>query len=63
MNNKLTEFIKNIGALCETWMIAYNSFLGQGLDSKEALTHTQAFMATMFQSTQANLQGGKDDQG
>ena len=60
MNNKLTEFIKNVGVLCETWMITYNSFLSQGLDSKEALMHTQAFMATMFQSTQANQQGGTE---
>lgn len=44
----LEGFINNIGLLCEEWTIVYRSFLSQGLNPKEALMHTQAFMSAVF---------------
>lgn len=47
MNEKVKNFIDNIGVLCETWLIAYNSFVQRGLDHKTALEHTKAFMEAL----------------
>lgn len=58
MNEKLDSFLTNIGVLCETWTIVYRNFIGQGMDAKEAMMHTQSFMTT-FISGIVNTNGGK----
>lgn len=58
MNDKLNSFITSLGVLCETWTIVYKNFLGQGMDAKEALAHTQGFM-TAFMAGVFNHDGGK----
>lgn len=54
MNEKAKAFIQNIGLLCEEWSVIYRSFRSQGLDEKEALIHTQAFMATVLADIRQN---------
>ena len=58
MDNKLKNFIANMGMLCETWTVVYNSFISQGMAAKDALTHTQAFMSAFMASVPQN--GGKE---
>lgn len=60
MNDKLQSFITSLGAMCEIWTLTYKSFITQGMDKKEALTHTQSFM-TSFMNTIVNCSndGGK----
>lgn len=58
MDDKLKNFITNIGVMCETWTVVYNNFIGQGLAPKDALMHTQGFMSAFIASTISN-NGGK----
>lgn len=58
MTNKLDSFLTNIGVLCETWTIVYKNFIGQGMEVKDALAHTQSFM-TAFMNGMVNHEGGK----
>lgn len=60
MSDGLKSFINNIGVLCETWTVIYRQFLGQGMDSKEAMVHTQAFMTALI-SVNGQGNGGKHD--
>ena len=57
MNENLKQFIKDIGVLCEMWMIIYNSFLKQGLGEKDALMHTQAFLTATMNSNMGKQNG------
>jgi hypothetical protein len=57
MNNDLKSFVTNVGVLCETWGVAYNSFLAQGMSPKDAMAHTQGFM-TAFLNGAVNGNGG-----
>ena len=59
MDNKLKNFIANMGMLCETWTVVYNSFISQGMSAKDALTHTQAFMSS-FMASIPQIGGGKE---
>lgn len=59
MNNGLKSFIDNVGILCEVWTMTYDKFISQGLNTKDALTHTQAFMKTFIDSVM-NYGGGKN---
>ncbi len=57
--DKLKAFITNVGILCETWTVVYNNFLGQGMDAKDALVHTQGFMSAFIAGAMQN-NGGKN---
>ena len=59
MNDALKSFVTNVGIMCETWMVAYNSFLKQGLDPKDAMTHTQGFMSAFIASAMQNSGGAE----
>lgn len=59
MDDKLKNFIANMGMLCETWTVVYNSFISQGMTAKDALTHTQAFMSAFMASVPQNNGGEK----
>lgn len=59
MDDKLKNFIANVGALCETWTVVYNSFMGQGMTAKDALMHTQGFMSAFMTSVTQNNGGEK----
>jgi hypothetical protein len=48
MNEKFKSFVNEVGVLCETWTIIYRNFIGQGMDAKEAMTHTQGFMVAFL---------------
>lgn len=50
MNNKVQEFIRGIGTMCEMWTIIYQSFLSQGMTDADALKHTQAFLTATLNS-------------
>ena len=54
MDDQLKSFINNLGVLCETWTVVYQSFLNQGLDHKDAMTHTQGFMTAFISSGSQN---------
>lgn len=58
MNDKLNTFITSLGVLCETWAIVYKNFLSQGMDTKDAMAHTQGFM-TAFMAAATDHDGGK----
>ena len=58
MNDKLNAFMTSIGVMCETWTIVYKNFIAQGMDVKDALMHTQGFMAA-FMSAATDHDGGK----
>ena len=59
MNDKLNEFVKNMGVLCETWYVSYSNFIKMGLDHKAALDHTKGFMAAFMESFGKNGGGEK----
>ena len=48
MNDKLNSFITNLGVLCETWTIIYKNFISQGMNTKDAMLHTQGFMTAFI---------------
>ena len=48
MNDKLKNFITNIGILCEMWTLVYRGFTAQGMDQKEALVHTEALISSLM---------------
>lgn len=48
MDDKLKSFITNVGVLCETWTVAYKSFIAQGMNPKDAMIHTQGFMSAFI---------------
>lgn len=48
MNDKLKNFVTNIGLLCEVWTLVYRGFVSQGMDAKEALMHTEALTSTLI---------------
>lgn len=54
MNEKFKAFVNEVGVLCETWTIIYRNFIGQGLDPKEAMMHTQGFMTAFFKGVTGN---------
>lgn len=58
MNEKLNDFMNNMGLLCETWVLTYNNFIQRGLDHKAALEHTKAFMSS-FMEFSVKFNGGK----
>lgn len=58
MNDKLNSFINSMGVLCETWTVVYKNFVAQGMDTKEALMHTQGFMAAFMNGV---VNHGKED--
>jgi hypothetical protein len=51
MNDKLKDFINNMGVCCEIWLMTYNNFVQRGLDHKTALEHTRAFMTSFMEYT------------
>ena len=57
MNNQLKDFINGIGQLCEVWTIVYRSFVSQGMDPKDAIQHTQAFMTATMNSNLGKQNG------
>lgn len=59
MNDKVKEFINNMGVLCETWYVTYNNFVQLGLDHKTALEHTKEFMAAFMEGIVKNGGGAK----
>lgn len=54
MDDKLKSFVTNVGVLCETWTVVYNNFIGQGLNPKDALVHTQGFMSAFIAGVMQN---------
>ena len=54
MNDKLNNFISNMGVLCETWLVTYNQFIAHGLEHKAAIEHTKSFMSTFIKSFNEN---------
>lgn len=58
MNDKINNYISNMGALCETWIIIYNQFLSHGMEHKVALEHTQSFMKAFMESASNGNKGG-----
>lgn len=59
MSDGLKSFVNNLGVLCETWTVIYTKFKAQGMDNKEALAHTQAFMTALISANGQN--GGKNE--
>lgn len=59
MNEKLNSFITSLGVLCETWTLVYKNFVSQGMDVKEAMAHTQGFMAAFMAASTQNNSGDK----
>lgn len=59
MNEKVNEYITNVGLLCETWVITYNNFIQRGFSHKVALEHTKAFMSAFMESSVKNNGGDK----
>ena len=57
--DKLKNFMANMGLMCETWTIVYKNFVSQGMDAKDAMVHTQAFM-TVFMANAIQNNGGKE---
>ena len=57
--DKLKTFVANLGVMCETWTVVYNSFISQGMNAKDAMTHTQGFMSAFMASSMQN-NGGKE---
>lgn len=57
--NPVDNLIKTFGALTELWLIAYKGFLGQGLNSEEALKHTKEFMSITMNTM---MNSGKEEQ-
>ena len=60
MNNKLTEFIKGIGALTEMWTVTYQGFVKQGYSPTDALTHTREFTAAMMTAMMSKTDKNED---
>lgn len=58
MNEKLNDFLGNMGVLCEVWNVTYNNFKNQGMDHKNAMEHTKGFMAA-FMDYISKSNGGK----
>ena len=48
MNDKLQDFLKNMGVMCELWLVIFSQFKEKGLDDKAALAHTKSFMEATF---------------
>lgn len=61
-NDRLNDFINNLGMTTEMWTIFYKSFRSQGLNDSEALKHTgalfRAIIDKMISST--NTEEGSD---
>lgn len=51
MNDKVQQFIRDIGTMCEMWTVIYQSFLAQGMSDADALKHTQAFLTATLNSS------------
>ena len=51
MNEKVQQLLTGIGALVELWGVIYKGFIGQGLDKREAIDHTAAFMKMIVESS------------
>lgn len=56
MNGGAKDFINNMGVLCETWTVIYTKFKSQGMETKEAIMHTQGFMTALIAAN-----GGKNE--
>ena len=61
-NDRLNDFIKNLGMITEMWMIFYKGFRSQGLDDSEALKHTGALFGAIIDNmiSNTNAEGGSD---
>ena len=59
VNDALKQFIANLGIICETWTIVYKNFISQGMNEKEAMTHTQGVMTSIITSTTQNNGGNQ----
>ena len=59
MIDNFKNFVNNMGVLCETWTLTYKNFLSQGMDAKDAMMHTQGFMAAFISATM-QATGGKE---
>lgn len=57
MNDKLNAFVKNIGVLCEIWILIYKKFTAQGMSNKEAMAHTQCLMTALMSGDGQNNGG------
>lgn len=57
--DKLKNFMSSMGLLCETWTVVYNNFIAQGMNAKDALSHTQGFMSS-FMAYVMQTTGGKE---
>ena len=57
-NDAVQELINGIGLLTELWIMVYNSFIGHGMDDREAFAHTREFMSVI---TGSLLNTGKKD--
>lgn len=61
MNDKLKQFIGDVGILCEMWLVIYNSFIEHGLNAKDALMHTQSFMTATMNSSSNKSPSNADE--
>lgn len=59
MNENLQAFVASMGVLCEIWTLTHKNFVAQGMNEKDAMTHTQGFMTT-FMNTVVNHDGKND---
>lgn len=59
MSDKISDFISNMGVLCETWIVTYNQFISHGMEHKDALEHTQSFMKAFMESANGNKGGDR----
>lgn len=48
MDSGFTNFMNNIGIMCETWWVTYKKFITMGLSHDDAIAHTKEFMAMML---------------
>lgn len=57
MSDGLKSFMSNFGVLCETWTLTYSNFLKQGMNAKDAMTHTQGFMSSLIAASMQTNNG------
>ena len=57
MNDGLKSFVNSMGVLCEMWTLTYQTFIKQGMNAKDAMTHTQGFMTSLITASMQNNGG------
>ena len=57
MDNKVHDYIRSVGSLVETWSVVYRTFISQGMNTVDALTHTKEFMTAFMTSV---INAGRD---